>query len=51
MTSKISTKNWFEVRIQVTDASEEAILNFLFELGSEGCQQINGEVVAYFSKI
>lgn len=51
MTNNTTTKKWYEVRIPITEASEEAILNFLFELGSEGCQQVNGEVVAYFSEI
>ncbi len=51
MKSNSTKKNWYDVRIPVSETSEEAILNFLFELGSEGCQQINGEVVAYFSEI
>ncbi len=42
-------KEWFEIRVPVTPASEESILNFLFELGSQGLQQLDDEVWAYFS--
>lgn len=41
--------NWVEVRAPVTQEIEEALVNFLFELGSCGCQQLRQEVVAYFS--
>ena len=41
--------NWYEIRIPVTDKTEDAILNFLFELGCGGCQQVQGEVIGYFS--
>jgi len=31
-------KPWIKVSLPVTEKSEEAISNFLFELGAEGCQ-------------
>lgn len=41
--------HWYQIRIIVNDETEDAITNFLFELGCIGCQQINNEIAAYFS--
>ncbi|MFQ5649159.1 MAG: 50S ribosomal protein L11 methyltransferase [bacterium] len=40
---------WFEIRIPATDANREALLNFLFDMGCAGCQQLEQEVLSYFS--
>lgn len=41
--------DWLQIRVRVTRETEEAILNFLFEIGSIGCQQHENSVFAYFS--
>jgi ribosomal protein L11 methyltransferase len=39
---------WFEVRVPVVPEIEEAVCNFLFELGSAGCQQFEYAVTGFF---
>jgi len=43
------TKYWIEVTLPVTTETEEAITNFLFELGSKGCSNHDDMLRAYFS--
>ncbi len=40
---------WIQVCVPVNRDIEDAVANFLFELGSSGCQQNENEVVAYFN--
>jgi len=40
--------HWYQIRIIVNDETEDAITNFLFELGCIGCQKINSEIAAHF---
>lgn len=41
-------KTWLEVRIQINPEIEEAVSNYLFELGCTGCQQTGNAIIAYF---
>lgn len=44
-----STTKWLQVTLPVNDAIEGSLINYLFELGCCGCQQLEKTVVAYFS--
>jgi ribosomal protein L11 methyltransferase len=43
------TKYWIEVSVPVTNETEDAITNFLFELGAQGCFNQEDILRAYFS--
>ncbi len=43
-----SDAQWLEVRVFVVPEIEEAVCNFLFELGSAGCQQFEYAVSGFF---
>lgn len=42
-------KNWLEVSIPINAEIEEAVSNYLFELGCSGCQQTEHTLIVYFS--
>lgn len=39
---------WFQVRVAITPEIEDAVVGFLFNLGSNGCQQLEHSVTAFF---
>ncbi len=41
---------WWQVELRVSPQIEESLSNFLFELGSTGCQQQEDRLTAYFSE-
>ncbi len=43
-----STPTWLQLRIPVNAGFEEALINYLFEIGCCGCQQLDGSVLTYF---
>ena len=47
--SSASPRAWIEVRVPTHHQVEDASMNYLFELGSDGCQQLENAVVAYFA--
>ncbi len=40
--------DWLQIRIPLTDEVKDALNNFLFELGSCGCQDLENEICAFF---
>jgi len=44
----MSMPDWFQIRVRVTRDSMDAVANYLFELGSCGCQELENEIVAFF---
>ncbi len=42
------TKNWIEISLPITCETEDAIANFLFELGAQGCYTQENILRAYF---
>ncbi len=43
-----NARRWWAIRIEITDEAREAVINFLFELGSVGCVDYEDELIAYF---
>lgn len=43
------SKYWIEISLPVADETEDAITNFLFELGAKGCYNQEDILYAYFS--
>ncbi len=43
-----SHAQWFQVRVAITAEIEDAVIGFLFDLGSKGCQQFEHSVTAFF---
>ncbi len=40
--------DWFQISVSVTLEIKDAVANYLFELGSCGCQELENEVFAFF---
>lgn len=49
MKNNCTFRNWVQVRVPVNSEIEEPVINFLFEAGSCGCEQLQNAVVAYFA--
>lgn len=42
--------DWLQIQLPTTRETEDAIINYLFEMGCVGCQQLDFAVRAYFPK-
>lgn len=42
--------DWLQVHVAATPETEDAIINYLFEIGCAGCQQLESSILAYFPK-
>ena len=40
--------DWLQIHVSATDEVKDAITNYLFELGSCGCQELENEIFAFF---
>jgi len=40
--------DWFQISVSVTLEIKDAVANYLFELGSCGCQELENEIFAFF---
>jgi len=40
--------DWLQIRVAVTDEVRDALTNYLFEIGSCGCQESENEIFAFF---
>ena len=50
ISKKLKNWQWFEVHLEVTNESKDAIANYLFELGSIGCEEKKDSLIAYFDE-